>query len=111
MNKFLISALVLSSALAAPAFAFAQSNAPVTRAQVKAELVQLEKAGYSPGGENVNYPQDIQAAEQKVWAQQGVASSSYGSSTGSLSASGARTDYAPSHYAPSQATQSIYFGH
>ena len=106
MNKFLISALVLSSALAAPAFAFAQSNAPVTRAQVKAELVQLEKAGYSPGGENVNYPQDIQAAEQKVWSQQGAAAMSYGSSTGSMSASGARADHAPD-----QATQPIYFGH
>jgi hypothetical protein len=106
MKKFLISALVLSSALAAPAFAFAQSNGPVTRAQVKAELVQLEKAGYSPGGEDVNYPQDIQAAEQKVWAQQGIAATSYGPNTGSMSASGARADYAPS-----QATQSIYFGH
>jgi Domain of unknown function (DUF4148) len=105
MKKFLISALVLSSALAAPAFAFAQSNGPVTRAQVKAELVQLEKAGYSPGGEDVNYPQDIQAAEQKVWAQQGVAATSYGSNTGSMSTSGSRTDYAPS-----QPTRSIYFG-
>ena len=47
MKKFLISALVLSSALAAPAFAFAQNNGPVTRAQVKAELIQLEKAGYT----------------------------------------------------------------
>jgi hypothetical protein len=106
MKKFLISALVLSSALAAPAFAFAQSNGLVTRAQVKAELVQLEKAGYSPGGEDVNYPQDIQAAEQKVWAQQGVAATSYGSNTGSMAASGSRADYAPS-----QVTQSIYFGH
>ncbi len=71
MKKFLISALVLSSALAAPAFAFAQNNAPITRAQVKAELIQLEKAGYSPGGEDVNYPQDLQAAEQRVSEQQG----------------------------------------
>jgi hypothetical protein len=91
MSKFLISALVLSSALAAPAFAFAQGSGPVTRAQVKVELVQLEKAGYSPGGEDVNYPQDIQAAEQKVWAQQDIAGASYGSSTGSMSASSERT--------------------
>jgi hypothetical protein len=106
MNKFLISALVLSSALAAPAFAFAQSNGPVTRAQVKAELVQLEKAGYSTGGENVNYPQDIQAAEQKVWAQQGVAATSYGSSTDSMSASGAHGTIASN-----DAAKPIYFGH
>ncbi len=105
MKKFLISALVLSSALAAPAFTFAQSNGPVTRAQVKAELAQLEKAGYSPGGEDVNYPRDIQAAEQKVWEQQGIATRSYGSSTGSTSASGARADVAR------DAAKPVYFGH
>jgi Domain of unknown function (DUF4148) len=106
MKKFLISALVLSSALAAPAFAFAQSNGPVTRAQVKAELVQLEKAGYNPGGEDVNYPQDIQAAEQRVAEQQGIASSSYGSADNGTSASGMHT-----HTAPDDAAQSTYFGH
>ena len=106
MKKFLISALVISSALAAPAFAFAQSNGPITRAQVKAELVQLEKAGYSPSGEDVNYPQDIQAAEQRVAEQQGIASSSYGSAANGTSVSGTRV-----HVAPDDATQSIYFGH
>ena len=105
MKKLLISAFVISSALAAPAFAFAQSNGPVTRAQVKAELAQLEKAGYNPGGEDVNYPQDIQAAEQRVAEQQGVASSSYGSPSNGASASGMHT-----HTAPDNATQSIYFG-
>src|SRR5580704_9024143 len=106
MKKFLISALVLSSALAAPAFAFAQNNAPVTRAQVKAELVQLEKAGYNPGGEDINYPQDIQAAEQRIAEQQSVATSSYGSADNGSSVSGNRV-----HAAPDNATQSIYFGH
>ena len=45
MKKFLISALVISSALAAPAFAFAQSNAPVTRAQVYRELIHAQRDG------------------------------------------------------------------
>ncbi|CAH2804985.1 MAG: hypothetical protein CBARDCOR_6217 [uncultured Caballeronia sp.] len=106
MNKFLTAALVISSALAAPAFALAQSNGPVTRTQVKAELVQLEKAGYNPGGEDVNYPQDIQAAEQRVAEQQGIASSSYGSPAYGTSASGM-----PTHIAPDNAAQSTYFGH
>lgn len=106
MNKFLISALVLSSALAAPAFAFAQSNGPVTRAQVRAELVQLEKAGYSPGGEDVNYPQDIQAAEQRVAEQRGIASSSYGAAANGTSGSGM-----PMHTTPDNAAQSTFFGH
>lgn len=105
MKQFLISALVLSSALTAPAFAFAQSNAPVTRAQVKAELVQLEKAGYNPGGDDNNYPQDVQAAEQRVWEQQGNITTSYGPSTSGMSASGMR-----SSITPHDATQSTYFG-
>ena len=46
----LVSAVVLASTLAAPVVSFAQrSNGPVTRAQVRAELVQLQKAGYHVG--------------------------------------------------------------
>lgn len=106
MKRFFICALVLSSALAAPAFAFAQNNTPVTRAQVKAELIQLEKAGYNPGGEDVNYPQDIQAAEQRVAEQQSAAASSYGSSTNGTSASGMHAGVAPD-----DAAKTTYFGH
>ena len=76
--KFLIQAVVVAAALAAPVAVFAQSSQPVTRAQVRAELVQLEKAGYNPArGEDPYYPADIQAAEAKVAAQNG-ATSGYG---------------------------------
>ncbi|CAD6551902.1 hypothetical protein LMG28727_05309 [Paraburkholderia kirstenboschensis] len=76
--KSLIQAVVVAAALAAPVAVFAQSNAPLTRAQVRAELVQLEKAGYNPArGEDPSYPADIQAAEAKVAAQNG-ATSGYG---------------------------------
>ncbi len=76
--KSLIQAVVVAAALAAPVAVFAQSNAPLTRAQVRAELVQLEKAGYNPAhGEDPYYPADIQAAEAKVAAQNG-ATSGYG---------------------------------
>ena len=67
-----IAKVIVSLAVAAsPTFVFAQSqNVPLTRAQVKAELAQLEQAGYSPAmGEQANYPADIQAAEAKVAAQ------------------------------------------
>ena len=47
--KSLIQAVVIAAVLAAPVASFAQSNQPVTRAQVRAELIQLEKAGYQPG--------------------------------------------------------------
>jgi hypothetical protein len=89
MKKSLVSALVLASALAAPVFAFAQSNSsPVTRAEVKAELVQLEKAGYNPASDRNHYPDALQAAEARVDATQGVATSAYGPSTSGASASG-----------------------
>ncbi len=69
--KSLIQAVALAAVLAAPAVSFAQSNQPVTRAQVRAELVQLEKSGYHPGGEHTNYPVQIQAAEARVAAENG----------------------------------------
>jgi len=76
--KFLIQAVVVAAALAAPVAVFAQSSQPVTRAQVRAELVQLEKGGYHVGdGDHTTYPAQIQAAEAKVAAQHG-ATSSYG---------------------------------
>jgi hypothetical protein len=67
----LVQSLVVAAALAIPAVSsFAQSNQPVTRAEVKAQLVQLEKAGYQPAaGENTQYPREIQAAEARVSAE------------------------------------------
>src|ERR1700739_4770630 len=68
--KALIKAVLISCALSAPAFAFAQAtNAPLTRAEVKADLVRVEQAGYRPGGRDLYYPADIQAAEAKIAAQ------------------------------------------
>ena len=73
MIKALIPAVVLASALTAPVTSFAQqSNGPVTRAQVRAELVQLEKAGWRPSmnmGNAPDYPAGIEAAEAKVAAE------------------------------------------
>jgi Ni/Co efflux regulator RcnB len=70
--KSLIQIVVVAAALAAPVAVFAQSNQPVTRAQVRAELVQLEQAGWRPGeGDHTTYPAQIQAAEAKVRAENG----------------------------------------
>jgi len=50
--------------------AFAQSAAPLTRAQVRDELMRLEAAGYDPAkGDEGEYPADIQAAEAKLAEQ------------------------------------------
>jgi hypothetical protein len=69
---------------------FAQSSQPLTRAQVRAELVQLEKAGYNPATANdYDYPANIQAAEARVAAQNGTAQKTgYGPSVSGASQSG-----------------------
>ncbi|MGA7782476.1 MAG: DUF4148 domain-containing protein [Paraburkholderia sp.] len=103
--KSLIKAVAIVAVLAAPIASFAQSNQPVTRAQVRAELVQLEKAGYNPSqGDHSTYPVQIQAAEARV-AAQNESSSGVGGVVSGTSASGAPVAV----IAPS--ARSIYAGH
>lgn len=85
--KSLTCVLTLSAALIVPTVSFAQSNGPLTRAQVRAELVQLESTGWRPGaGTDPHYPEDIQAAEAKVSAMN--AASGYGGSASGSSGAG-----------------------
>jgi hypothetical protein len=103
--KSLIQAVVIAAVLAAPVASFAQSNQPVTRAQVRAELAQLEKAGYQPGHADPHYPADIQAAQARVDAQNGIAqpaASGFGGVVNGSSQSG-RTVTA-------NGQKSVYFG-
>lgn len=103
--KSLIKAVALAVVLVAPVASFAQSNQPVTRAQVRAELVQLEKAGYNPSqNDDATYPVQIQAAEARV-AAQNAGSSGVGGVVSGSSASGAPAVV----IAPS--ARSIYAGH
>jgi hypothetical protein len=72
--KSLVRAVALVVVLAAPVASFAQSEQPLTRAEVKAQLKQLEQAGYNPAtSDEANYPADIQAAEARVAAQNAAA--------------------------------------
>jgi hypothetical protein len=66
--KSLLKAAVVAAALAVPAVSFAQQQQPVTRAQLRAEVVELHAAGYEPA-DWMHYPENIQAAEAKVQAQ------------------------------------------
>ncbi|MFM0206992.1 DUF4148 domain-containing protein [Paraburkholderia sediminicola] len=103
--KSLIQAVVIATVLAAPVASFAQSNQPVTRAQVRAELVQLEKAGYQPGLADPYYPANIQAAQARVDAQNGTAQaaeSGYGGVVSGTSQS--------AHPVPVNGPKSVYFG-
>jgi hypothetical protein len=106
MFKTLIPAVVFASALAAPTFAFAQGNTQVTRSAVKTDLQQMEQSGYNPAADRTTYPDQAQAAEQRVVSERGVAATSYGPSMSGTSASGMR-----SQMTPADGTHSIYFGH
>lgn len=93
--KILVPAISIVVALATPAVAFAQSNSPLTRAEVRNELVQLEKAGYRPGkGDQTTYPEQIQQAEARV-ARSAAASNEYGGVANGASASGSVKPTAP----------------
>ncbi|WP_109481189.1 DUF4148 domain-containing protein [Paraburkholderia sp. C35] len=96
--KSLIKAVAVAAVLAVPVMSFAQSSQPVTRAEVRAQLVQLEKAGYVPSNSSdTQYPANIQAAEAKVQAANGVDSGVGGVADGASQA-GQRASFAPSSY-------------
>lgn len=84
----LVKSLIVAAVVAVPVVSFAQSAEPLTRAQVRAELVQLEQAGYNPAADYNDYPQNVQAAEAKVSAQNGAVASAYGGVANGSSAAG-----------------------
>jgi hypothetical protein len=90
-RRLIMKALICTTfalALAAPAMSFAQTtNAPVTRAEVRADLVQLENAGWRPSSEGAYYPADIQAAEARV----------HSSGYGGVGENGTSTSQAPTN--------------
>lgn len=113
LRKVLIASILSSATLLVAAPSLAQSNttnaAPVTRAQVKAELEELVNAGYNPR-DWYHYPENIQAAERivqqrhEMLAQQkredtggtqpgpAVADQSYGGSAAGKSETGVQTN-------------------
>ncbi|MEX3629890.1 MAG: DUF4148 domain-containing protein [Burkholderia sp.] len=107
--KSLVYAAVVASVLAAPVASFAQSNQPVTRAEVRAQLVQLEQAGYNPVASDAQYSRDIQAAEARVQQSPQTLThadtSGYGVQPVAGAQSGRRNAAAPNP------ADSVYFGH
>jgi len=118
--KSLAYAAIAAAVLSAPVASFAQqSNQPVTRAEVRQQLIQLEQAGYNPAARDPYYPSDIQAAQARVDAQPGnaaVAQGDQGDTTGYGGAmSGGQSGAAalPSvsgHTMNADGTQPTYFG-
>lgn len=95
--KSLFSAVGLAIILATPIASYAQSNAPLTRAEVRAQLVAVESAGYrAAAGRDPYYPEDAQkavagVAAERVADQGDISAGSYGSSTNGSIQSGSST--------------------
>ncbi len=94
-------AVVVSAAV--PALSFAQDHT-ITRAEVRAELVQLQQAGYNAASDNNQYPTNLQAALSRIAANQQGTIAAYG---GSANASEAG---APAVTAPMQHVSHISRG-
>lgn len=69
MSRIIVGFALAAAIIGIPSISFAQSDAPVTRAEVRADLIRVEKAGYMPGTNDIKYPSDIEAAEAKIAAQ------------------------------------------
>ncbi|MBU9345458.1 DUF4148 domain-containing protein [Burkholderia multivorans] len=98
--------VVASASVAAPAFA---NPSTVTRAQVRAELAQLEKTGYAVNrASDATYPDTVQAALSRLHADDAIAGAAsrtaYGSDGNAATQSGRRA-------AVRVAERSVYFGH
>lgn len=109
--KSLMQAIVIAGAITAPIVASAQESAPVTRVQVKGEIAQLEKFGYSPTGSDIDYPSSLMAAEARVGAQDGnTVTTAYGGKvTGSIEA-GSRAAAAHTKSLYLENSDSLYIG-
>jgi hypothetical protein len=85
--KSLVQVIAVAAVLGIPVASYAQvaqENAPLTRAQVRAEVVELEKVGYNPANiGDASYPAEIQAAEARVVAEKAAASGQGGVASGS----------------------------
>ncbi|KWA03025.1 DUF4148 domain-containing protein [Burkholderia territorii] len=101
--KSFIYAVAAAAALSTSAGAFAQSNSSnqLTRAEVRAELVQLEQAGYKPEVSDVHYPNALQTAQARV-------TNSDATGYGAQAAAGMRTGRAIT--VKQNARDSVYFG-
>ncbi|AOJ16741.1 hypothetical protein WJ24_28790 [Burkholderia vietnamiensis] len=110
--------LAVAVLAAIPALSFAATGHGLTRADVRAELIRLEHAGYNPAGSEAHYPDDIEAAQRVLAAQQVARSDQNGPSksqddqTAAL-APAARYEVADTHAAraarnPRPATDDLY---
>ncbi|QVN20015.1 DUF4148 domain-containing protein [Burkholderia pyrrocinia] len=82
--------LAVAVLAAIPALSFADAGHGLTRADVRAELVRLEQAGYNPARSEPHYPDDVAAALQVVRSDQNGPSKSPGDNVADASPAGHR---------------------
>ncbi|KVE96506.1 DUF4148 domain-containing protein [Burkholderia vietnamiensis] len=107
--KSIIYAAIAASVLAAPIASFAQSEQGLTRAQVRAELVQLEQNGYKPLASDAQYPQNIEATEQRIQPNQPMLAQADTSGYGAVATGAGQSGRRSTHEAPNP-VNSVYFG-
>jgi hypothetical protein len=90
----LIKAAAVAIIFVTPVASIAQSNQPLTRAQVRTELVQFERAGYSPL-DWAYYSASVQAAPTRAFARDDdgrAETASYGATINATSQTGHRVE-------------------
>lgn len=88
--------LAVAALVAIPALSFADTGRGLTRADVRAELVRLEQAGYNPARSEPNYPADVAAALQVARSDQNGPSKSQGDNVADTSTPASHRDAARS---------------
>jgi hypothetical protein len=94
--RMFVKTMFVVTAVTLPVASIAQPAGPLTRAQVESELAQLEKAGYSIAGSDMDYPGNLNSAEARLAAQRNenarrrAIQTGYGSNASGTSSSGAR---------------------
>ncbi|VWM09022.1 DUF4148 domain-containing protein [Burkholderia lata] len=91
--------LAVAVLAAIPALSFADTGHGLTRADVRAELVRLEQAGYNPARSEPHYPEDIAAALQVAQSDQNGPSKSQGDNVADASTPAGHRDAAQSRSA------------
>jgi hypothetical protein len=86
--------LAVAVLAAIPALSFADTGHGLTRADVRAELVRPEQAGYNPARSEPHYPEDVIAALQVARSDQNGPSKSQGDNVADASAPAGHRDVA-----------------
>ncbi|SIT48569.1 conserved exported hypothetical protein [Paraburkholderia ribeironis] len=97
--KTLVHTVCAVAVIAVPIASLAQSDGALTRAQVQAEIAQLQQAGFNPANANtVDFPANWQAKDTSAAGQ----SSGYGPATNGTSQMG--------HPASTSGMKPVFFG-